>query len=475
MSKQPKLSAGDRIASLLDDSSFVEIGAYVTARSTDFNLQEQETPADGVMTGYGTIDGRLVYVYSQDAGVLGGSIGEMHAKKIAKVYDMAMKMGAPVIGLVDCAGLRLQEAMDSLYAFGTIYLKQAMASGVVPQIAGIFGVCGGGGALIPAMSDFTFMVRDQARLFVNSPNALDGNYVEKLDTSAASYLEADSALVDEVLEDDLSVLGRIRQMVGLLPSNYEDDSQITECTDDLNREIPGLDSLCMDARAVLTHIADNNEFVELKKEYAKDMVIGFIRLNGNTIGCVANQGADGGELLSTAGAYIAAEFVNFLDAFDIPVLSLTNVKGYQATISEEKTIAKAAAKLTYAFANATVPKVNLVMKNATGSAGLAMNAKAVGADLEFAWPDAVMGTMEPEQAVKIMYAGEISKGGLDKAKLAEMKADYIRKMSGAQAAARRGYVDDIIDSAATRKRLIAAYEMLYTKEEVRPFKKHGAV
>lgn len=475
MSNKLTLSASDRITSLLDDSSFVEIGSYVTARTTDFNTQDHETPGDGVVTGYGTIEGRLVYVYSQDAKVLGGSVGEMHAAKIAKIYDMALKMGAPVIGLVDCAGLRLQEATDSLNAFGSIYLKQSVASGVIPQITGVFGVCGGGSAVIPGLSDLTFMVKDQGRLFVNSPNALDNNYAEKLDTASASYQESSSALVDEVLEDDAAVLGRIRQVIGMLPSNNEDDSNFVDCVDDLNREIPNLEGLADDARAVLTHISDSNVFVELKKEYAKDMVIGLIKLGGTTVGCVANQVKDGGDVLSVNGAYIAAEFVNFLDAFNIPILTLTNVKGFKATVAEEAGMAKAVAKLTYAFASATTPKINLVMGDAFGSAYLAMNSKSVGADIEYAWKTAKIGTMEPEQAVKIMYADELEKDGFDKNQLAKVKAEYSKKMSSAMAAAKRGYVDDIIDGAATRKRLIAAYEMLYTKREDRPIKKHGAV
>lgn len=475
MSNKLTLSASDRIAALLDDSSFVEVGAYVTARNTDFNTSDIETPADGVVTGYGTIDGRLVYVYSQDATVLGGSVGEMHAKKIAKVYDMALKMGAPVIGLVDCAGLRLQEATDSLDAFGSIFLKQAMASGVIPQITGIFGVCGGGSAIIPALSDITYMVKDDAKLFVNSPNALDANYVEKLDTAAATYQSENNAVVDEVLEDDAAVLGRIRQVVAMLPSNNEDDSNFIDCVDDLNREIPNLEGLKDDARSVLAHISDGNVFVELKKEYAKEVVIGFIKLNGTTVGCVANQVTDGDTVLSTDGATIAADFVNFLDAFNIPVLTLTNVKGFKATVEEEKTMAKAVAKLTYAFANATVPKVNLVMGDAMGSAYVAMNSKSIGADIEYAWNTAKIGTMDPDSAVKIMYAKELSEASYDKEVVASKKAEYTEKMSSAMAAAKRGYVDDIIEGSATRKRLIAAFEMLYTKREERPLKKHGAV
>lgn len=475
MSSKTTMSASDRIASLLDDSSFVEVGAYVTSRSTDFNIKDQETPKDGVITGYGTIDGRLVYVYSQDATVLGGSVGEMHANKIAKVYDMALKMGAPVIGLIDCAGLRLQEATDSLNAFGNIFAKQAVASGVIPQITGVFGVCGGGSALIPALSDITFMVKDNAKLFVNSPNALDGNYTEKLDTADASYQAGKSAVVDEVLDDEASLLGRIRQVVAMLPSNNEDDSNYSDCSDDLNREIPNLESLEDDARAVLANISDNNVFIELKKDYAKDMVIGLIKLGGTTVGCVANQVSDGGSVLSTAGAYIAAEFVNFLDSFNIPILTLTNVKGFKATVSEEATIAKAVAKLTFAFANADVPKVNLVMGDGVGSAYLAMNSKSTGADIEYAWKTATIGTMEPEAAVKIMYADDIKGDKFDNAKLAELTKEYTEKMSSAMAAAKRGYVDDIIEGSATRKRLIAAFEMLYTKADFRPLKKHGTV
>lgn len=475
MSNKLTLSASDRIAALLDDSSFVEVGAYVTARNTDFNTSDIETPADGVVTGYGTIDGRLVYVYSQDAKVLGGSVGEMHAAKISKIYDMALKMGAPVIGLVDCAGLRLQEATDSLNAFGNIFLKQTVASGVIPQITGIFGVCGGGSAIIPALSDITYMVKDGAKLFVNSPNALDENYVEKLDTAAAAYQSENNAVVDEVLEDDATVLGRIRQVVAMLPSNNEDDSNYEDCTDDLNREIPNLEGLADDARSVLTHISDNNVFVELKKEYAKDMVIGFIKLNGTTIGCVANQLTDGGDVLTTEGAAIAADFVNFLDAFNIPVLTLSNVKGFKATVEEEKTVARSVAKLTYAFANATVPKVNVVTGKSMGSAYLAMNSKSIGADIEYAWKTALIGTMDPDSAIKIMYADELSQSGYDKEAVAKKKAEYTENMSSAMAAAKRGYVDDILDGAATRKRLIAAYEMLYTKREEKPYKKHGAM
>ena len=238
MSNKLSLSASDRINALLDDSSFVEIGAYVTARSTDFNMQETDSPKDGVITGYGVINGKLVYVYSQDASVLGGAVGEMHAKKIAKVYDMAMKVGAPVIGLIDCAGIRLQEATDAMTAFGRLYMKQTMASGVIPQITGIFGTCGGGSALIPALSDFTFMTSEGSKMFVNSPNALDNNYEGKLDTATASYLSSNTDMVSAVYDDDAAVLAEIRNLIDILPSNNGDE-EIAECNDDLNRTISG--------------------------------------------------------------------------------------------------------------------------------------------------------------------------------------------------------------------------------------------
>ena len=468
MSNKLTLSASDRISSLLDEASFVEVGAYVTARNTDFNMQENDTPKDGVITGYGVINGKLVYVYSQDATVLGGAIGEMHAKKIAKIYDMAMKVGAPVVGLIDCAGLRLQEATDALN------LKQTLASGVIPQITAIFGTCGGGAALIPTLTDFTFMTAEGGKLFVNSPNALDGNYQAKLDTASAAYLSENSSLVDGVFEDDATTLANIRSLVDMLPDNNMEDAE-SDCTDDLNRIIPNLDGFAKDARAVLQNIADNNVFVEVKKDYAKDMVLGLIKLNGATVGCVANQAADGGELLSTSGAYIAADFVKFCDAFNIPVLTLVNAKGFVATVSNERTIADAAAKLTYAFADATVPKVTVVMGDAFGTAYTIMNSKAIGADMVYAWPCAKIGTMDPEMAVKIMYEKEIAEAADKVAFIAEKKKAYTELQSIALAAAKRGYIDDIIEPDATRKRVIAAFDMLSTKNEERPYKKHGAV
>ena len=467
-----------RIANLLDEGSFVEIGGAVTARSTTFNLQEKAAPSDGVITGYGVIDGNLVYVYSQDADVLGGALGEMHAKKIARIYDMAMKMGAPVIGLIDCAGLRLQEATDALEAFGSLYHKQALASGVIPQVTAIFGMCGGGLAVVPGLTDFTFMEAKDGKLFVNSPNALEGNEISKCNTASAEYQSKTAGLVDGI-GAEAEILGQIRDLVCMLPANNEDDMSYEECTDDLNRICADIANASEDTAIALAQIADNQILVETKKDYAKEMVTGFIRLNGMTVGVVANRSkvynaeaeveAEFDSVLTVDGCKKATDFVNFCDAFSIQVLTLTNVTGFAATVESEKNMASAVAKLTYAFANATVPKVNVIVGKAFGSAYVSMNSKSIGADLVYAWPTAEIGMMDAKLAAQIMYADA------DAETLNEKAAEYKELQSSPNSAAARGYVDAIIEPADTRKYVIGAFEMLFTKREDRPAKKHGTV
>lgn len=471
--------ASQRITALLDDNSFVEIGAMVTARATDFNLKPTDTPSDGCITGYGVIHGNPVYVYSQDVSVMNGTLGEMHAKKIANLYDLAMKTGAPVIGLLDCAGIRLQEATDALNAFGELYLKQTLASGVIPQITAVMGNCGGGLALFPTMTDFTFMEEKNAKLFVNSPNALDGNTAAKCDTASAQFQSQESGIVD-VVGDEATVIAGMRELVSLLPANNEDSSGcLTECTDDLNRVNPEIAGCAGDTSVAAGILADDNAFFEVKAGYAKSMVTGFLRLNGATVGVVANRSEicdeEGnvteklGTVLTKQGCEKAADFVSFCDAFEIPVLTLTNVTGYEATKCSEKGIARAAAKMTYAFANATVPKVNVIVGKAYGTAYTAMNSKAIGADITIAWPTAEIGTMDSTLAAKIMYEGQ----GADT--ISEKAAEYQKLQSNVTGAARRGYVDQIIEPGLTRKYVIGAFEMLYTKSEDRPAKKHGTV
>ena len=471
--------ASQRIAALLDDNSFVEIGGLVTARATDFNLKPNETPSDGCITGYVVIIGNLVFVFFLDASVLNGTIGEMHAKKITNLYDLAMKTGAPVIGLIESAGLRLQEATDALAAFGEIYLKQTMASGVIPQITAVFGTCGGGLGLFPTMTDFTFMEEKNAKLFVNAPNALDGNVITKCDSSSAKFQAEESGIVD-VVADEATILEKVRELVSFLPANNEDDASFLEdCTDDLNRVNPEIAGCVGDTSVALSILADDNNFFEVKAGYAKNMVTGFLRLDGVTVGAVANRSEICDEegkvaekldaVLTAEGCEKAAEFVNFCDAFGIPVLTLTNVKGYEATLASEKAIAKAAAKLTYAFANATVPKVNVVIGKALGTAYVVMHSKAIGADITMAWPDAQIGAMDGKLAAKIMYDGQ----GADV--INEKAAEYEALTLNVTSAAKRGYVDQIVNADDTRKWGIGAFEMLFTKSEDRPAKKHGTV
>ena len=477
MSNIATSSAGKRILSLLDENSFVEIGAGVKARATDFNLGQTDTPSDGVITGYGVIDGNPVYVYSQDASVLGGSVGEMHAKKIANLYDLALKTGAPVVSLLDSAGIRLQESTDALDAFGTIYNKMALASGVIPQISAGFGNCGGGLAVLAGMSDITLMEEKSGKLFVNSPNALPGNFEGKLDTAAADYQAKETGVVDFV-GDENAVLAQIRALVSILPSNNLEEAD-SICEDDLNRAAADMANCAADTSIALSRIADDQAFYELKAAYAPEMVTGLLKLDGITVGAIANRTAtydeEGKEdqkfdaALSAKGAKKAAEFVEFCDAFEIPVISLTNVEGFKACECCEKNLAKNVAKLTYAFANATVPKINVIIGKAYGSAYVAMNSKSIGADITYAWPNATIGAMDSKLAAKIIADGK----GADE--IDKTAKEFDAKQNSVEAAAARGYVDTIIDPADTRKYVIGALEMLYTKSEDRPDKKHGTI
>ena len=465
-----------RIDSLLDAGSFVEIGARVKARATDFNLKQTDTPSDGVVTGYGVLNGRLVYVYAQDSKVLGGSVGEMHAKKIAGLYDMALKMGAPVIGLIDSAGLRLEESTDALNGFGEIYLKQSLASGVIPQITAVFGNCGGGLACLSALSDFTFIEEKNGKIFVNSPNAIEGNYAGKCDTSAADF-QGEAGNVD-VACDEASIYASIRELVDLLPSNNS-DLALVDCEDDLNRASANVDRTAGDAMIALADIADDNYVFETGRMCAKEIVTAFIRLNGATVGCVANRsaviGEDGevaedlGTAISARGALKAAEFVKFCDAFEIPVLTLTDVTGYKACKCGEKNMARNMAKMIGAFASATVPKVNVYTGKAYGSAYIAMNSKAIGADITIAWPDAEIGCMDASAAAKILGS---DKSADEQSKIA---ADYKALQNNVNSAAARGYVDEIVEPADTRKYIIGAFEMLANKSVEGPVRKHGTV
>jgi len=472
MSNSSKLSAKDRILTLLDDNSFVEIGALVTKRNTDFNLQSKEAPSDGVITGYGTIADSPVYVYSQDASVLAGTVGEMHAKKISRVYDLAMKCGAPVIGLIDCAGLRIEEACDALEGLGDVMTKQVLASGVIPQIAVILGSCGGGLSVSASLNDFVF-VEKNGKLFLNTPNAVKENNVDKCDTASADFKAACGA-ADFSVEGEVEILNEVRNLVSIIPSCNEDDAALSECDDDLNRLTADFAGEAEDPAVALADISDDGFVLETGKEFAKEMVTAFIKLDGITVGAVANRtvlSKDGKAVekfdskLTAAGCEKAARFVNFCDAFDIPLLSITNVDGYASCMCAEKKLSREAGKLLAAFADATSPKVNVIVKG-IGSAYTVMNSKATGADLVFALEGAQVGPMASDLAVQILDPDK---------KDDTAKAEYEKLQLSAESAAKRGYVDSIIAPADVRKNVVYAFEMLYLKAEDRPGKKHKAL
>jgi acetyl-CoA carboxylase carboxyltransferase component len=476
MSSNNASPAMQRIARLVDENSFMEINSLVTARSTDFNLAAQKAPSDGVVIGHGLVEGNLVFIYSQDASVLNGTIGEMHAKKIASVYDMAMKMGAPVVGMIDCGGIRLQESVDALDGFGQIFARETAASGVIPQICAVFGNCGGGLSVVPALADFAFVEEKNGRIFVNSPDAIEGNRVEACDTASAEFQSEESGCVDGVGSED-EIIASIRELITMLPSNNDGDVYTSDCEDDLNRACNSMEAMADDPRYLLSELSDDHVFFETKKNYAKNMVTGFVKLNGMTVGAIANctavydeEGKKSEEFsagLTARGCDKAADFAEFCDAFSIPLVTLTNANGFKTCKCSEKRLAKSLARMVYAFSNATNAKVNLITREAYGSAYVAMNSKSIGADLVFAWKDAKIGAMDAKLAAKILYPEAKAD------ELSAKAAEYEEKQSSAAAAAGRGYVNLIMEPADTRKYLIAAFEMLYSKYAGEPEKKHG--
>lgn len=474
-----KKSARERIELLFDENSFVEIGAFIQQRATDFNLNTKDVPADGVVTGYGTIEGRLAYAYSQDSTLLGGSVGEMHAKKIVTLYDLAIKMGAPLIGLVDSAGLRLQESTDALDAVGQIYVKQSIASGVIPQITGILGPCGGGSALVAGLSDFTFMSNKNGHLFVNSPNTYsDTKKNESFGT--ARYNSEISGLVDCVYDDEQGLIQDIRHLVELLPANNAEEAPFENVNDDLNRLSPELNSVIssqgFNSRSTLQSICDQNNIFEIKQNYGTEVIIAFGKMNGMTVGFIGNQTNEGDGRLTVQAMKKITKFVTFCDAFNIPIVTISDVIGYAANSSDENQgLARVAAKMTHAFIQASVPKINVITYRAFGSAYVSFNSKHLGADVVLAWPTAEIGVMEASSAVRIMYNDEITDGTLTNAEKSNKESEYKEKQSSPYVAASRGYIDDVIEPAATRKRVIVALEMLYTKRVPSIDRKHSTI
>lgn len=471
--------ARQRIMALLDDQSFVEIGAFVRPRTTNYNMSNLEAPADGVVTGYGTMDGRLVYVYSQDPKVIGGALGEMHAKKIVNIYQMAIKVGAPVIGLLDSTGMRLQEGSDAFEGYGQIFIQQSLASGVIPQITAILGTCGGGAAMIPSLSDFVFMTKEHTNFYLNSINTLDGAKDNTDPIGSAGYHGMNAGIVDLVCEDESSLFADIKDLVALIPSNNHEDAPYGEGTDDFNRNLSDfndLNDLYVDGRDVVGQIADEGTYFELASDYGKDVATVIARLGGMTLGFVASAAASTDGRLSLEGAEKVARFVQKLDAFSLPVITLVDTKGFEASLSNERSgQAKYVASMIAAYTNATVPKVTVLTGNAIGSAYVAMNSKHIGADMVYAWPGAKVGTMDPESAVKIMYAEEIASSLAAPDLIQQRISQYTSDEMSPYKAASHGYIDDVIEPSATRKRLIAVVDMLVTKYVNGPDRKHRSV
>ncbi len=467
-----------RIKNLLDANSFVELGAFVTHRSTDFNLSQKMTPADGVVTGYGTVDGRLVYIYSQDITVLSGSIGEMNAKKIGKIYEQALKMGAPVIGVLDSKGVRLEEGLDSLEGYGEIFKYQSMASGVIPQISVILGSSLGINSIIPSLSDFVFMEQKNSKMFINSPNTLDGFEGKTItieQMGSADVHSKQTGLAHFCFENEDACLNGVRELLNFLPSNNLEDALLNGMADDLNRIDENLNNvldmdIIFDVRIIIESISDSGRFLEVKKEFAMNIITGFSYLNGSTVGIIANQSIYDNGILDIKACNKAVEFITFCDAFNIPIITLTDTSGYKTILSEELNgLTKNIAKLVFAFTNATVPKINIIIRQAFGSAYLIMNSKHIGADIVYAWPNAQISLMEAEAAINVIYSNELKSA--DKA----LKIEEYKQNSSAYASAKRGYVDDIIEPSQTRKYLITTLEMLESKRENRPAKKHSSI
>ena len=434
-----------RINALLDENSFVELQSLVTSRSTDFNLDAKKEPSDGVIIGHGLVDGTLVFVFSQNADVLGGTIGEMHAKKILSVYDMALKVGAPVIGFIDCGGVRLQESFDALEALGSVIERAADVKGVIPQLMCVAGQCGGGLSVLPALADFTFMV-DGASLFINSPDAITGNSADKCDTSSAEFQFNEAGTVDVHGSLD-EVVSSMRQVISMIPND------IVEASDDLNRAAEGLEDKLSDAAAVATELADNRQFIELKAGFAKEMVTGLIKLDGVTIGVVGNREVDGEAILSAAGCEKAADFVDLCDMYEIPVLSITNVAAFKTCTCQERRLPRALSQMAQRFVDASVPKLNLITKQGYGTPYVLMNSKSLGADLVYAFDSTAVGAMEASKAAKIL-----ADNGTD---AASIEKSYAELQDSALTAAAHGHIDRIVSMADARKYIIAGFEMFF--------------
>ena len=479
-----RLTARERLHLLLDEGSFQELDMFVTHQATEFGLEDRKYLGDGVVTGYGTIDGRLVYVYSQDFTVLGGSLGEAHAAKICKVMDLALKNGAPLIGLNDSGGARIQEGVFALGGYAEIFLRNTLASGVIPQISAIMGPCAGGAVYSPALTDFIIMVRDSSYMFITGPDVVRAAMHEEVDFEELGGAMAHSSLsgvAHFAAEDEQECLLLIRQMLSYIPQNNLEDPPFADLGDDplrmdsaLNTLVPDYPSKPYDMSEVIRHVVDYGQFLEVHAHWAQNILIGFARLGGHAVGIVANQPPLLAGVLDIDASVKAARFVRFCDCFNIPIITFEDVPGFLPGLEQEHGgIIRNGAKLVYAYCEATVPKITVITRKAYGGAYCVMNSKHIRGDLVFAWPTAEIAVMGPEGAVNIIFRRELAGAEDPDALREQLVADYRQKFANPYVAASRGYVDAVIEPRETRPRLINGLEMLGNKRDCNPAKKHG--
>ncbi|MEO3408236.1 acyl-CoA carboxylase subunit beta [Mucilaginibacter sp. CAU 1740] len=483
--KKGKLTARERLHFLLDEGSFQEIGMLVTHRSVDFGMEKEKYPGDGVVTGYGTINGRLVYVFSQDFTVFGGSLSETHAEKICKVMDLALKNGAPFVGLNDSGGARIQEGVVSLGGYADIFYRNTMASGVIPQISAIMGPCAGGAVYSPAITDFILMVEHTSYMFVTGPNVVKTvthEVVTSEELGGANTHATKSGVTHFACANEIAAIQHIKQLLSYMPQNCEDRAPALpyetgdELRPKLNTLLPAVASTPYDIREVIEQVIDQNSFLEVHKDFAENIVVGFARLAGRSIGIVANQPAFLAGVLDIHSSTKAARFVRFCDCFNIPLLVFEDVPGFlPGTDQEWNAIITNGAKLLYAFCEATVPRVTVITRKAYGGAYDVMNSKHIGADMNFAWPSAEIAVMGAKGAAEIIFKREISKAEDHEAKWLEMEQLYSDTFANPYRAAERGFIDEVIEPAETRVKLIQAFKMLENKVVNNPRKKHGNI
>ncbi|RKD20941.1 methylmalonyl-CoA decarboxylase alpha subunit [Caminicella sporogenes DSM 14501] len=481
-----KLTARERINLLFDEGTFVELDAFVKHRCTNFGMEKVDAPGEGVVTGYGMVDGRLVYAFAQDFTVIGGSLGEMHAAKICKVLDNALKVGAPVVGLNDSGGARIQEAVDALSGYGKIFYRNTIASGVIPQISAIMGPCAGGAVYSPAITDFVYMVDKTSQMFITGPQVIKSVTGEDVTAEAlggAMTHNSVSGVAHFVAANDEDCIAQIRRLLSFLPSNNMEAPPKYECTDDINKIIPELDEIIpenpnkpYDMKEVIALIVDNGDYYEYLKFYAQNIITCFARINGQTVGIIANQPKVLAGCLDINASDKAARFIRTCDAFNIPLLNIVDVPGFlPGTTQEYGGIIRHGAKMLYAYSEATVPKVTLIVRKAYGGSYIGMCNKELGADIVLAWPSAEIAVMGPQGAANIIFRKDIKEADDPVAMRQKKIEEYTAEFATPYKAAERGMVDDVIEPNSTRPRLVDAFNMLASKRETRPAKKHGNI